>query len=871
MNQQDTASPKLRKPYVITRARERWTDEEHGMFLEALKLYGRTWRKIEEHIGTKTAVQIRSHAQKFFDKVGKGHKEAATAVTAAAAAAQAMAEGDIDIPPPRTKRKNSQLYPKKSDYNGDMNSGGTNSLEDNDGWHQGGSCDFQPDLQQPSINTGGAMPLTSVPLFYSQLPTHQAPPSMPISFQQLARGASLGFGMSGPSAGDGGASSMLLMGGGMNGSAGRASSGQVSEVTVAAVAAAASAAAAAAAAAVVAAAGHQVQAFLKIHPPPGFPFFGISPDLLAQLTLQNQLQATDPNTLLRTQSRRGHTDSKINQHPSASARFQIKTMEGAANLLGALTEATATTTGGAEYGGADKADPSGEDGSRDLDENPPSKEGNLAERDGNSSDGACSRETDLNKNGPGRGEEDMLEEGNNNNNKPRPPRIPSNLSNDGNDKTATSDGGGNGGGWGSKQPRHPQQHHLNPVPRSSTLLRSDRLKDQDGGSHGTSSPTSEEGEGVKGGNRGSGEAQGSNPGSNSNDGNGSSGNEEGLVNANGSNSNGNNGSNSNDNHASNSNGDNDRNRSSGDGNGSSGNNQQGQSIKDSNGHSSANNGSHLPGSRGLSGTGAFQPISKPYAVHHSQISLQQRQASGGGGLAGGGQAGANNNTSHGGNPQHPVPSDQKQQLHQQVLQQLQILSGSSNSQQQQSGQVMPPPSQVTSVGHTLITSTLLDNGSTPQDEEAGTLKAVLAALNAQSVLMAPYLRALHHQHQPSFHHHHHHLPYGSSAAAQAQAQAQAPDFLQLGSALHLPPDAMYMRQQDLLAQLLTHPHLLGLASPNAPVMESLPTALQTGGVMEPQYQFMAHHEDARRMGLNGNGSKRLNQGAGEDPAAKRFK
>ncbi len=46
-----------------------------------------------EHIGSKTAVQIRSHAQKFFDKVGKAHKDAATAVTAAAAAAVAAFEG----------------------------------------------------------------------------------------------------------------------------------------------------------------------------------------------------------------------------------------------------------------------------------------------------------------------------------------------------------------------------------------------------------------------------------------------------------------------------------------------------------------------------------------------------------------------------------------------------------------------------------------------------------------------------------------------------------------------------------------------------------------------------------------------------------
>ena len=42
----------------------RWTSEEHRLFLEAIEIYGRDWKKVETYVGTRTSTQARSHAQK---------------------------------------------------------------------------------------------------------------------------------------------------------------------------------------------------------------------------------------------------------------------------------------------------------------------------------------------------------------------------------------------------------------------------------------------------------------------------------------------------------------------------------------------------------------------------------------------------------------------------------------------------------------------------------------------------------------------------------------------------------------------------------------------------------------------------------------
>jgi len=49
----------------------RWTSEEHTLFLQGLQLYNKQWKQIAELVKTRTVVQIRTHAQKYFQKLDK--------------------------------------------------------------------------------------------------------------------------------------------------------------------------------------------------------------------------------------------------------------------------------------------------------------------------------------------------------------------------------------------------------------------------------------------------------------------------------------------------------------------------------------------------------------------------------------------------------------------------------------------------------------------------------------------------------------------------------------------------------------------------------------------------------------------------------
>lgn len=47
----------------------RWTDEEHELFLEGLRLYEKDWELVQQHVKTRGIANIRAHAQKFFAKL----------------------------------------------------------------------------------------------------------------------------------------------------------------------------------------------------------------------------------------------------------------------------------------------------------------------------------------------------------------------------------------------------------------------------------------------------------------------------------------------------------------------------------------------------------------------------------------------------------------------------------------------------------------------------------------------------------------------------------------------------------------------------------------------------------------------------------
>lgn len=57
---------------IATNERGVWSEEEHNKFLAGLKMYPKgPWTLIAAHVGTRSPRQVRTHAQKYFEKVAR--------------------------------------------------------------------------------------------------------------------------------------------------------------------------------------------------------------------------------------------------------------------------------------------------------------------------------------------------------------------------------------------------------------------------------------------------------------------------------------------------------------------------------------------------------------------------------------------------------------------------------------------------------------------------------------------------------------------------------------------------------------------------------------------------------------------------------
>mmetsp|Transcript_17150 Transcript_17150/g.44578 ORF Transcript_17150/g.44578 Transcript_17150/m.44578 type:complete len:406 (-) Transcript_17150:810-2027(-) len=99
----------------------RWTMEEHNMFLDGLKVHGKGWKQIAQMIKTRTVVQIRTHAQKYFQKLSKAQQNGNhTEVTMDTRSGPATSTSTLPIavqPAPHQKKKKKTTSKRKAAAN----------------------------------------------------------------------------------------------------------------------------------------------------------------------------------------------------------------------------------------------------------------------------------------------------------------------------------------------------------------------------------------------------------------------------------------------------------------------------------------------------------------------------------------------------------------------------------------------------------------------------------------------------------------------------------------------------------------------------------------------------------------------------------
>lgn len=106
--EEEDASPSVSRPGSDKEKVGRWSEYEHLVFLDGLRIYGKQWKIIAGMIGTRTVVQVRTHAQKYFQKVDRSSLSEAPPPLA-----RPVKRKSLTVAPPPS-RKSRKLAPRRS-------------------------------------------------------------------------------------------------------------------------------------------------------------------------------------------------------------------------------------------------------------------------------------------------------------------------------------------------------------------------------------------------------------------------------------------------------------------------------------------------------------------------------------------------------------------------------------------------------------------------------------------------------------------------------------------------------------------------------------------------------------------------------------
>ncbi|EWM20081.1 SANT/Myb domain protein [Nannochloropsis gaditana] len=131
----------------------RWSRLEHDRFVDGLKKWGKEWKRVAGEVGTRTVVQTRTHAQKYFQKLQKHMANGASLEDAVEASKE---DSDYEDEGGGSRGEGGGCGPGEQGGGGSGASGG--------GGRRGGERTIQPDpiFSLPSTPVGGHLPSTFI-------------------------------------------------------------------------------------------------------------------------------------------------------------------------------------------------------------------------------------------------------------------------------------------------------------------------------------------------------------------------------------------------------------------------------------------------------------------------------------------------------------------------------------------------------------------------------------------------------------------------------------------------------------------------------------------------------------------------------------